>query len=372
MRHLFFILPVVFLSCGKKATALPTPQPAPTDTAFIIRGMDLSFTPMLNNNNTIFYTGGNAQPILQLVKAKGINTIRIRIWNNPADEHSSLTEVLSFAQQLKAAGLAFWLDFHYSDTWADPGKQAKPAAWNSLSFALLQDSVYACTKNVIETLKQNNAAPDFVQVGNEINSGMLWEDGKIDYSNINGFDNFSALLKQGIKAVRETSPSTKIIIHIAGYTGADFFYNELSKQGIDYDIIGLSYYSWWHGTSLDALSQTISGLHTTYKKPVMIAETGYPFTMGYNDATDNIVGTTTGLISAYPATETGQASFITDLMHKTITASPGDYSGVCYWAPDWVAYKGLSATDGSPWENIALFDFTNNALPAMDSLGSSK
>ena len=359
-------------SCQKNTTStnLPTPTPVTTvNNDFYVRGIDMSFTPEIAETNTVYKDNGTAKPILTLVKDKGINTVRVRIWNNPKDVHSSLAEVTSFAKQLKTAGLKFWLDFHYADDWADPGKQPKPAAWTAADINALKDSVYNYTKNVLTTLKQNNVSPDYIQIGNEINNGILWSSGKVNPTQTTNWTNFTQLLQQGIKAAREITPNTKLMLHYAGYQDALSFFDKINSAGLDYDIIGLSYYPWWHGTNFDSLSLVMNNLKTTYKKPVQIAETSYPFTLQYNDYTGNVVGSADKLMSGYAATAQGQAQFIADvskLVKKNATSA--DF-GICYWAGDWVAFRGKTATNGSTWENLALFDFNNNALPALDSLG---
>lgn len=341
----------------------------PDSNPTFIKGLDLSFTPMLEEYGIKFYVSEKSDDILQIAKSKGINTIRVRIWNNPSDKHSSLAEVAEFAKRVKAKGLRFWLDFHYSDTWADPGHQEKPKAWQGLDVNTLNDSVYQYTKSVISYLIQQNATPEFVQIGNEINQGLLWNEGKIkdpkDNSDTNWF-NMVALIKSGVKAVRQSSPQTKIIIHIAGYDIAEDYFSKLQRDSLDFDIIGLSYYPWWHGKSLDSLKQSIISLESRYNKPVLIAETAYPFSLGWNDYTNNVVGDSSQTIKEYPATKLGQAAFISNLSRSSQRRFN---SGLCYWAPDWVAYKSNTATDASTWENLTLFDFLNNATPALDSLG---
>lgn len=341
----------------------------PTKNISFIKGIDLSFTPMLEVYGTKFYVNGKSDDILQIAKSKGINTIRVRIWNNPSDKHSSLIEVAEFAKRIKAKGLRFWLDFHYSDTWADPGNQEKPKAWQGLDLNRLNDSVYQYTKSVINYFIQQNATPEFVQIGNEINQGFLWNEGKVKDPKDNTDANWPImvnLLKSGVKAVRQSSPITKIIIHIAGYDIAEDYFTKLQKDSLDYDIIGLSYYPWWHGKSLDNLNLWIGRIESRINKPILIAETAYPFSLGWNDYTNNIVGDSTQTINEYPASKLGQAAFISNLSRLSQRRI---HSGLCYWAPDWIAYKSNTATDASSWENLALFDFLNNATPALDSLG---
>ena len=365
------LVAVIFIlfSCSKGGLG-PSPVPVPEpQKPYFIRGLDLSFTPEIEMEGTEFYAEGVSKNILQIAKDKGINTIRLRLWNDPAGNHSDLEEVIKFAREIKSYGLKFWLDLHYSDTWADPGTQAKPAAWQGLSTSQLADSVYAFTGNTLRTLQLNNALPDYIQIGNEINSGFLWNDGKVSSVNDANWDNFQNLLNEGLRATRDVNPDIKIIVHIAGYDYAQQFFNKLTQNNTDYDIIGLSYYPWWHGKDLNIFGTTAARLVKQFNKPVVVAETAYPFTLDWNDYTNNIIGSNSQLANGYLSTPEGQAKFISDLVTIVKSKVTLDHGGICYWAADWVAYKGPVATDGSSWENLALFEFQNNALPALDSLG---
>jgi arabinogalactan endo-1,4-beta-galactosidase len=354
------------LSCHKNQDP---PTPTPPAAVVFLRGADLSFTPEINQSGFVFTDNGSQKPMLSILKSYGINTIRVRLWNNPANAHSGLQEVMQFGKEIKAAGLQFWLDFHYSDTWADPGHQTKPAAWAQLSFQGLQDSLYGYTSQTLNILKQNQATPDFIEIGNEINDGLLWDDGKASKFSDAHWSNLITLLGQASKGCRNAAPGAKIIVHYAGFSGAEDFFNGMWLSHVNFDIIGLSYYPWWHGNSLANLGQTVQTLHNAYNKPVLIVETAYPWTLQWNDQTNNSVGTSDQITPGYDATPDGQSKFLTDLTSLIHTSSNQTGSGVCYWAPDWVAFKGKTATDGSSWENLALFDFQGNALPAISALG---
>ncbi len=290
---------------------------------------------------------------LIIFKNNGCNTVRMRLWYQPAMVHSSFSEVLAFSKTVHTAGMKVWLDIHYSDTWADQGHQTKPASWANLGTQALEDSVYQYTKRVVRAIQ-----PDYVQIGNEINDGFLWNDGKVDNTNT-----FIALLNKGIKAVRDVDDSTKIILHFAGYKGAFWFYRLLQSHNVDYDIIGISYYPWWHGKDLNTMEDSLSRLSTVFNKKVVIAETAYPFTLGWNDWTNNTIGDSSQLMSQYPATPEGQKNYLLSL--RNVLGNNPENMGFCYWEPDWVAFKGPQARNGSTWENLALFDFNNKALPGM-------
>ncbi|CAN5830959.1 hypothetical protein BH10BAC2_BH10BAC2_21730 [soil metagenome] len=347
----------------------PVPEPPITgDTSKIeYRGADLSFLPEIEGNNILFYNGSNTTSVLDIMKSNGCNLVRVRLWHQPANTHSGLEEVLSFCKRIHDKGLKILLDFHYSDTWTDPGNQSIPAAWAGLSNAVLQDSIFAYSKRVIELLKAQNTFPEIVQVGNEINGGLLWDAGKIYNGAAQNWIDFTALLKKAVEGVKsaDTDNKIKVMIHYAGTDGADYFYDHIKQQGVNYDMIGLSYYPWWDNKDIAVLQQTLNALTATYQKPVMIAETAYPFTLQWKDNTNNIVGLTNQLVTGYDATPAGQLAFLTKLRNILAAVPNNRGAGFCYWEPDWVAFPGGTVIEGSSWENLALFDFENTALPAL-------
>ncbi|MBP9078458.1 MAG: glycosyl hydrolase 53 family protein [Haliscomenobacter sp.] len=337
-------------SCAKED---PNPQPEPQPQSEAIRGADLSFLPEIEAAGTVFYNAqGQAEDVLTTLKNAGCNTVRIRLWKDPQGSTSSLAEVKTFAEKVKAKGLKVWLCVHYSDTWADPGQQTTPKAWQNLSFALLKDSLSAYTRKIASEIQ-----PEYIQIGNEINSGFLWPQGEIKNQSA-----FLELLQAGCKAVRESSAKSQIILHFAGLTGADWFFNLVG--GVDYDLMGLSYYPTWHGKDPIVLETAFKNL-AYLRKDIVVAETAYPFTLGWKDFTNNIVGSEDQLARGFAATPEGQAQFLAEI-HR-IATSTNRGKGFCYWGGEWVAFKGDQATDGSPWENQALYDFTNKALPVLSS-----
>lgn len=354
MKKISFIAILLFALISCKKTNTTTPE-TPIVQSTIIRGADLSYLPEIESAGTVFYDStGTAMDPLQIFKENGCNTVRLRLWYQPTTVHSSFQEVLAFSKIVHNTGMKVWLDIHYSDTWADQGHQAKPASWASLSTQVLEDSVYQYTKRVVGAIQ-----PDYVQIGNEINDGFLWNDGKTSNTNT-----FIALLNQGIKAAKEADDSTKIILHFAGYKGAFWFYRLLQSHNVNYDIIGISYYPWWHGKDMNVMEDSLSRLSTVFNKKVVIAETAYPFTLGWNDWTNNTIGDSSQLITQFPPTPQGQKNYLLSL--RSILNKNPNNMGFCYWEPDWVAFKGPQAKDGSSWENLTLFDFQNKALPGMD------
>lgn len=350
-KFLLLLLVLVLFSCRKQEPA--GLQPAPENE---IRGADLSFLPKIEQAGTLFYRNDGSQTdALTIFQENGCNTVRVRLWHSPTDQHSALPEVIDFAQRIKQKGLKFYLDIHYSDTWADPAHQHKPAAWQGLPFSALTDSVFAYTLRVVQLLK-----PDYVQIGNEINHGFLWDEGRIANR-----DSFIALLNAGANAARQAHPTTQIMVHYAGFENSRYFWQLLKNSAVDYDIIALSYYPWWHGKDFNKLANSMNALTSEFEKPVFIAETAYPFSLSWSDYTHNMVGSTEQIIPDFPATPAGQRDFLLRL--RQISRQCPNGLGFCYWAPEYIAFRSDTATNGSPWENLALFGFSHNALPAMQA-----
>jgi len=352
--HYIIFAIILLVSCSKVDNDNPV-QPIEVVGEEFVRAVDLSSLPQIESTNAVFYNlNHQEEDVLTMLKNSGVNTVRLRIWYNPANEHSSFNEIKSFSEKLKLMGLKVWIAIHYSDTWADPGNQSPPLNWQGISYNAIKDSVYSYTKGIVSEIH-----PDFIQIGNEINSGFLFP-----YGNINTNETqFIQLISTGVQAVRDNSNDIKIIIHYAGINGSDWFYSKLSK--INYDIIGLSYYPIWHGKNLSELLSTLSNLSQVYDKDILIAETAYPFTLEWNDWTNNIVGLEEQLIlPEYPATPKGQKDFIAKIKEIIISINRG--IGFCYWGGELIAFNGPTATDGSPWENQALYDFDNIALPVIN------
>lgn len=348
-KTIVLLVLTTLFSCSKSDSTTPPVVEDP-----FIRAADLSYLPLIESEGTVYkHNGQNEDPITTLKNA-GCNTIRIRLWQNPSFGHSGLAEVKTLAARVKQAGLKVWLTVHYSDTWADPGNQTKPVAWQGLSFVDLKNTVGTYTTQVMTEIN-----PDIIQIGNETNDGMLWPEGKLSTNE----SQFLQLLSSASVAIRNQSATTKIMLHFAGTTGSDWFFSKVAS--IDYDYIGLSYYPIWHGKSLTTLQSTMNTLGQLYNKKVLVAETSYPFTFGYNDFTNNIVGLQSQIIDAYPASAQGQKDYLTALKN-TVKQSTHGY-GFCYWGAEWVAFRGPTATNGSSWENQALWDFNKNALPVMDA-----
>ncbi|HLK30263.1 MAG TPA: glycosyl hydrolase 53 family protein [Puia sp.] len=242
-----------------------------------ILGADISFLPELEKKGIRFSDKGVQKDAIQILKEHGFNYIRLRIFNDPAADSGyspkkgfcDLEHTKAMALRIKKTNMKFLLDFHYSDTWADPGKQFKPSAWKNFDFEQLKKAVYDYTKKVMTELKNQGTPPDMVQVGNEINHGMIWPDGNFSHP-----DTLASFIKSGIAAIKEISPSTKIMLHIAcggqNEESRDFL-DRMIARNVQFDIIGESYYPQWHGT-LQQLDSNLNDLTKRYKQDVIVAE----------------------------------------------------------------------------------------------------
>lgn len=240
-------------------------------------GADISFLPQLEYQGMKFYDNGEENDAIEILKNHGFNTIRLRIFVNPENENGyapdqgfcGLDSTLMMARRVKEAGLNLLLDFHYSDTWADPQKQFKPEAWEGLPFEKLTMTLKDYTKSVLLQLKEQGTMPDMVQVGNEINHGIVWPEG-----HISNLDSLAELLKAGVQGVREVDTSIIVMMHLAlGGQNEEtvFWFDNMIARGVEFDIIGLSYYPQWHCT-LDDLNNNMLDITKRYKKDVNVVE----------------------------------------------------------------------------------------------------
>jgi len=308
---------------------------------------------------------------LDILSEHGLTDVRLRVWVNPADRHHDIPELAKMARRADEAGLGVLVDLQYSDTWADPSHQTKPAAWAGYSVDQLEKAVFSHTLAACTSMRKVGVIPDIVQLGNELNAGMLWPDGHT-YAPPN-WDNLSRFLTAGYNAVKLCSPTTKVMLHLAN--GGDnglyrWWFDNITARHVPFDVIGASYYPYWHG-SLAGLQYNLNDVAARYGKSVMVVETGYPFTLGFDDSFPNLIGLESQLVPGYPATPTGQASSVRDVLSIVRAVPDGRGLGVFYWDATWTAVAGngwdpADPTSGNNWENQALFDFDSKALPAMD------
>ncbi|WP_052087871.1 glycosyl hydrolase 53 family protein [Paenibacillus wynnii] len=343
-----------------------------------IKGADISSLQAVEDAGGRYYDQGVEKDLLDILQDHGVNYIRVRIWNNPleVDGYNDKAHVVALAKRVKAKGMKLLLDFHYSDFWTDPGKQVKPAAWKDLSFNELQQAVYDYTTDVMNELKEENAYPDMVQIGNEINPGMLLPDG----SN-SDYDKLSSLLKKGIQAVRDTTPTNhevKIMLHLAeGGNNSAFrsFFDAMRDRNVNYDVIGASYYAYWHGP-FNNLKNNLNDMAARYGKEVLVAETSYGSRLGDGDGFPDSFTESEAAEAGFPATVEGQAQLVTTVMNTVANVPNGKGVGVFYWEPAWIPVPkdaeghyqaGWKTGEGSSWNNQAMFDFEGNALASLDA-----
>lgn len=347
-----------------------------------LTGGDISLLPSYEEKGAQYFDhSGNAIPaLLPYLKQQGWNAMRVRLFVDPSnatDEEKKqgaiqdLDYVKPLAKRIKDEGFKLILDFHYSDTWADPAKQWTPANWLSTDDSNLGNQLYEYTKDALQQLKDAGATPDYIQTGNEISFGMLWgargtQDNRC-YTNspAANWTRFTTLLRQATKACREVCPEAKVILHSERSCDPTVlldFMSRMQKAGVDYDVLGLSYYPYFHG-SLTTLSSTLSQVENSYsEKKIMIVETGYP-------AHWAISGSTYDFSSTYPYTDEGQKNFTDDLIaalnrHANVT-------GLFWWWPEANEY-GIDWQNAvtSGWYNSTLFD--NQTGRAYSSLSELK
>lgn len=336
-------------------------------------GGDISLLTKYEEHGAIYYdqSGSRITNMLSYLKSTGLNAMRVRLFVDPSQANAEdqgegvcqdLPYVTALSHRIKAAGFNLLLDIHYSDTWTDPSQHSTPASWTVQN--ALADSVYSYTRRVLNTLIEADATPDFIQVGNEVTYGMMWPTGHCYPSGANygtgTFATFANYVKQGIKACREVCPAAKIVIHteMSRISNVTSFYQTLRNYTTDFDIIGLSYYPYWHG-DLNVLDNLLSTLESSYPdKKIQIVETGYPH--AYYPSSANY-----DLQSTWPATETGQKAFTTALV-STLKAH-NSVNGLYWWFPEaneyGINYSNHVTTD---WYNCGWWDNQNGQV--MDAL----
>lgn len=310
-------------------------------------GADVSFLAQAEQQGIVFKENGRPRPVLQILKDHGYNWVRLRLFVHPTDLPNDLPYTIALAQRAKALGFHFLLDLHYSDTWADPGKQYVPLAWKNMNHKQLTQQVFAYTRDTIAAFRNAGVAPDMVQTGNEITNGMDWPDGKLP----DNWDPFADLLRAAIAGVNAGSdiyarPSIMIHIERSGQPAAAVaFFDKLDTYHLSYDVIGLSYYPRWHG-SIATLRQTLHDLAFRFQKPIIVVETAYNWTPG-----DFI-----GKHADFPESPQGQKQFLEAVAAAVRDTPDGLGRGVFWWEP---------AVASGPIAGRALFDSEHNALPAI-------
>ncbi len=364
-----------------------------------VKGMDLSTLLELERCGAKYYDNGEERDLLAIMKSYDVDTIRIRLWNDPWSEtgesygagENDLKTSLEIAKRVTTAGFGVLLNFHYSDFWADPGKQIKPKAWADYGVKELEQAVYDYTLESMQTFLDAGVNITMVQVGNELSNGLLWPEGKVP-----NYDNIATFVNAGIRAVRKADAAIPVMIHLDN-GGNNALYREwfdnFTKRGEDFEIIGLSYYPFWHG-SLQMLNDNMNDIAERYGKDLVIAEVSMGYTMedykNYEKLSDEErkgYATRPALVEKieYPMTKQGQYDFMEDFLTRISHIKGGKGKGFFYWEPAWIPVPGSGwATPaslkymndpgpcGNEWANQALFDYDGNALPTLSLIRDFK
>ena len=315
-----------------------------------ILGMDASCVPALEAGGVVYYDhDGTEKDVYQILSENGVNYIRVRVWNDPYDEagngygggNCDLENALEIGKRATQYGMKVLLNFHYSDFWADPGKQTAPKAWQGMDFETKRDALCEYTKASLKRLTDEGVDVGMVQIGNETNGALCGETG----------ERMLDLMNAGAKAVREVCPGALVALHFTNPEQAGSYAHyakTLDEHGVDYDVFASSYYPYWHG-SLDNLARVLSHVAETYEKRVMVAETSYAFTTENTDFHGNTIGVGGG-VKEYPITEQGQADLVRDVI-DTVANGMTNGIGVFYWEGTWISAGGASWEENSAlWE----------------------
>ncbi len=370
LMFLITILASFLMSCDSNDSETPNPENPIT----FYYGADLSYVNEMEDCGAVYKDKNNVtKDVYQIFKEEGANIIRIRLWHNPTwTNYSNLEDVKASIQRAKSKGMRVLLDFHYSDTWADPSNQQIPAAWleHVNNTNVLGNLLYDYTFDTLNALANQNLLPDIVQVGNEINP-MILQDGEPQWP-IN-WERNSYLINKGIQAVRaissERNKTIEVMLHIAQPENGLWWFEQATQNGVtDFDWIGLSYYPIWSTYTLDNVGLAFSTLKNTYNKKLMVVETAYPFTLSDVDAANNILGED-AVINGYPATQQGQLNYLNQLT-SVIKNAGGE--GLIYWEPAWVSTDCFTLwAQGSHWDNATLFDTDNKATLGLSFYNSA-
>lgn len=321
-------------ACSKDHNDTPAPDPGTTDTSYFAKGADVSWVTEMEDKGILFYNkNGVKTECMALMKSLGMNSIRLRVWVNPEDGWCNKTDLLVKAKRANDLGMRILIDFHYSDSWADPSKQTKPAAWVNLSFTELCTAVSNHTTEILTALKNWNITPEWVQVGNETGNGMLWDDGKASTN----MAQYASLTNAGYDAVKAVFPNTKVVVHLQNGQNNSLFrwlFDGLKTNNAKWDVIGMSLYpdpDTWQDSNNKCISN-MNDMISRYGKEVMLCEVG----MSWDKADIAKL-------------------FLTDLLTRTKTISNKKCLGVFYWEPE--AYNG--------WKSYTLGAFDNNGKPTV-------
>jgi arabinogalactan endo-1,4-beta-galactosidase len=337
---------ILFLSCLALCFSSRAASPG-SDYAV---GADVSFLKQAEDRGTVFKDQGQPKPGLRIFRDHGYNWIRLRLFHTPTRLPNNLEYTLGLAADAKKLGFKFFLDLHYSDTWADPGKQGLPRAWEGKSHAELVSAVSDYTRDTIAAFRKAGVLPDMVQLGNEVIHGMLWPDGKLPEN----WDNFAQLLKSAVKGLEAgcgDDPRPRIVVHIdrgGDMKGTKAFFSKLNSYGVTYDVIGQSFYPWWHG-SLSDLRENLAFMAETYEKDIMVVEAAYNWRPAEYK----------GKNGPFPETPEGQKEFLAEVNRAVLSTPHNRGKGVFWWEPAVAPGRngrGMFDNDGNALPVITVFD----------------
>ena len=364
-----------------------------------IKGMDISTLAEVERCGGKFFDNGQEGDLLDILKGYGVNAVRLRLWNDPYAEDGSpygagtndLDVTIGLAKRALSHGMQFLLDLHYSDFWADPGKQFKPKAWAHMDDDMLEQAVYDYTLSVLKTLKEKQAYPTMIQIGNEVTNGLLWPNGKKPE-----YDNIARFISAGIRAVRALDKELPIMIHLDNGSNNELYrdwFDHYMERGEDFQIIGLSYYPFWHG-KVENLVYNMQDIAKRYGKDLIVVEVSMGYTMEdyaqYEALSPEMrkgMATKPEVVETveYPMTPEGQSDFMQAVLNTIAQVPEGKVKGFFYWEPAWIPVPGsgwatpasLSYIEdkgpcGNEWANQALFDYNGNALPALKTIRDFK
>lgn len=375
---LFLVLNLyLFSACKKNDKNIETDSRVFYQTSQFVMGVDLSYINQILDFGGLYQDSLNTADPYEVFKKYGANVARFRLFHTPTwtkdlyapdgtQMYNDYSDVRYGIKRAKEAGMEICLDFHYSDTWADPGKQIIPKAWENLSLEVLRDSIYNYTYKILDNLGKDNLMPEYVQVGNEINPGFVLPQGNRWDGNTS---NFVMLINAGIKGVKDAGLNSiimpKIILHVAQPEHVLNWFDGLNDEGLsDFDIVGLSYYYIWSTVHLNNISNYISEFRKELGKDVMVMETAYPWTTDNADNYPNIISVEKLLVPDYPASKKGQLDYMAKLTQEIID---GGGKGIFYWEPAWITSNLKTQWgQGSAWDCNTLFDFQGNVTEGMN------
>ncbi|MEY2673394.1 MAG: hypothetical protein RLZZ508_1271 [Actinomycetota bacterium] len=338
----------------------------------LLSGVDISWLPEVERYRKNFFTRSR-KPLkaIKLLKYQGVKVGRIRVFVNPDSENGDLDRAIDLAKRLKKSNLQICIDLHYSDTWADPGHQTTPAGWSTTSIEDLEDSVYNYTKQTLRKFKAAGVTPEWVQLGNEISNGMMWPLGQINSSDATQWQNLSRIHQAATNALRQVAPNAKSILHLdcgGDYNRVKWWLEQADQYNLtEYDIVGVSFYSQWHG-ELSDLQSVLNLIAKERKQKVLIAETAYPW-IAQSFGSD-VININHPPLTDCPYTKSGQANYVKKLQNMLLALPQNRGLGIWWW--EGLATK-VESNNQIFWNggmaNSTLVDTDRTALPALIQLG---